>query len=149
MLGSAPFDYEGNPCRRTEIFKKGVLKNIITNYNDSIKLGMKPTGNASDNGVDFSNLFVNGDFNGIDDALVVEDVVGAHTANEITTDFSVSIDHAYIMKKGEKRPVSNLMLSGNLLKALQGYESIGREREQHSNIETGALATKFLTVFKR
>jgi PmbA protein len=46
-VGSAPFDYEGNPTNDTPVFEKGVLKSFLHNNRTAAKLGVSSTGNAA------------------------------------------------------------------------------------------------------
>lgn len=46
-VGSAPFDYEGNPTNDTPIFEEGVLKSFLHNNRTAAKLGVSSTGNAA------------------------------------------------------------------------------------------------------
>src|ERR1700684_4481188 len=47
LFGTAPFDGEGLPTRRTVIVENGVLKNYLLNTYTARKLEMQSTGNAS------------------------------------------------------------------------------------------------------
>ena len=46
-FGTAPFDGEGIPTRRTVVIEKGVLKSYLLNTYTAKKLGLQTTGNAS------------------------------------------------------------------------------------------------------
>ncbi|HTY53409.1 MAG TPA: metallopeptidase TldD-related protein, partial [Methanomicrobiales archaeon] len=60
-------------------------------------------------------------------ALYVHDVVGAHTANPVSGDFSVECQNPIRVEGGEFRePVRKAMLSGNLFDALRGIGGIGK-----------------------
>ena len=63
LFGTAPFDGEGLPTRRTVIVEKGVLKNYLLNTYTARKLNMQSTGNASRGlagtpGIGAGNLFL-------------------------------------------------------------------------------------------
>ncbi len=63
LFGTAPFDGEGLPTRRTVIIEKGVLKNYLLNTYTGRKLNMPSTGNASRGlagtpGIGAGNLFL-------------------------------------------------------------------------------------------
>lgn len=50
----------------------------------------------------------------IDQGLMVHDIMGAHTANPVSGDFSVTGSILFLIEKGEvTRPVSQAMISGN------------------------------------
>ena len=46
-FGTAPFDAEGLPTRRTVLIENGILKNYLINTYTARKLGMPSTGNAA------------------------------------------------------------------------------------------------------
>jgi PmbA protein len=63
LFGTAPFDGEGLPTRRTVIVENGVLKNYLLNTYTGRKLSMQSTGNASRGlagtpGIGAGNLFL-------------------------------------------------------------------------------------------
>ena len=63
LFGTAPFDGEGLPTRRTVIVENGVLKNYLLNTYTGRKLNMQSTGNASRGlagtpGIGAGNLFL-------------------------------------------------------------------------------------------
>lgn len=47
LFGTAPFDDEGVPSRRSVVIERGVLKTYLLNCYTARKLGLKTTGNAS------------------------------------------------------------------------------------------------------
>lgn len=46
-IGSAPFDFEGNPTNDTPVYEKGVLKSFLHNNRTAARLGTTSTGNAA------------------------------------------------------------------------------------------------------
>ena len=143
---SHTIDFEGTPGQKTPLFQHGVLKNFIYDYNTALHAGKTPTGNADFSAIDFTNVVVEGEFQEVDHALIVDSVIGAHTAEEVSTDFSVTVDRAYLLKNGQKVPVTGFMLSGKVLHALQNTVSIGKKIEARNGIYTGALATTGINV---
>jgi PmbA protein len=57
-LGSAPFDGEGVPTRRTLVFRDGVLRSFLYDSYYARKLGAATTGNATGGGVGPSNFYL-------------------------------------------------------------------------------------------
>jgi PmbA protein len=57
-LGSAPFDGEGVPTRRTLVFQDGVLRTFLYDTYYARKLGTSSTGNSTGGGVGPSNFFL-------------------------------------------------------------------------------------------
>lgn len=145
-LRSGSIDLEGTPTRKTPLFTKGVLKNFIYDHNTAVHAGTASTGNAGLSSIDFSNVVVTGGYEQVDRALVIDSIIGAHTADELSTDFSVNVDRAYILDAGEKIPVQGFMLSGKMLDVLRQAVSLGKDRETRNGIVTGALATHGVNV---
>ncbi len=145
-ISSRACDLEGSPSQRTPLFSRGVLKNFIYDYNTALHTGKASTGNGGFSSIDFTNVVVEGEYQEVDKALVIDSVIGAHTADEVATDFSVTVERAYILKDGEKVPVTGFMLSGKMFDALQKAISLGKERKSYNGIYTGALATTGVNI---
>lgn len=145
-INSRAMDAEGTPSRCTTLFNKGILKNFIYDYNTAMHSGVSSTGNGGFSSIDFTNVVVEGDYKDIDKALVIDSVIGAHTADETATDFSVTVDRAYILHDGEKKPVTGFMISGKMLEVLQKALSVGKKQEAYNGIYTGAIATDGVNI---
>jgi PmbA protein len=129
-LNSAPSDGEGVPSQKTTLVQNGVLKNFIYDLYTSKRGGVQSTGNgvrssfADVPSVGFSNLILDfeelNEISNVRNGLIVKDLLGAHTANPISGDFSVETMNAFYIKDGEiAYPVKNAMLSGNVFNALK------------------------------
>ncbi len=140
---SSRFDYEGTPKQVNTIIKKGVLKRFIYDFNTAKHAGLDSTGNADHDGIDFNNIIIEGKHRNLDEALVIDSVIGAHTANPITTDFSLKVDCAYWLKGSA---VKEFMISGKVIDVLNNVLSIGKDVEQRMGIYTGGLATDALRL---
>lgn len=140
-LNSAQSDGEGSPSQKTTLIEKGILKNFIYDLYTSRKSGVKSTGNgirssfADMPSVSFSNFIL--DFNGlneiseVNDGLLVTDLLGAHTANPISGDFSVEAMNAFKIENGEiTNPVKKAMLSGNVFEVLNKAEAASERTKQ-------------------
>lgn len=138
-LCSSIADDEGTPTEKTTLIEDGILKNFIydTYHANKDELDLSTTANAVRAGykstptVGFTNLKL--DFNDklaisdITDGIIVDSVMGAHTANPITGDFSVEALNSFEIKKGSiENPIKKVMISGNIfdimmdVKALEG-----------------------------
>jgi len=129
-LNSAQSDGEGVPSQKTTLVQNGVLKNFIYDLYTSRKGGVQSTGNGARSSfadvpsVGFSNLILDfeelNEISNIKSGLIVKDLLGAHTANPISGDFSVETMNAFYIKDGEiAYPVKKAMLSGNVFNALK------------------------------
>ncbi|AEH07200.1 TldD/PmbA family protein [Methanothermococcus okinawensis] len=121
-LYSAKVDGEGTPTKRTILVEDGVLKNYLYDIKRAnIEEGKESTGNgmrgySSLPSVSASNFIIEPveKIDDFDEYLCINNLIGAHTSNPITGDFSVEIRNSYIVKNGEKIPVKKGMLSGNI-----------------------------------
>jgi PmbA protein len=145
-VNSRPFDSEGTSSKKTTLIDKGILKSYICDYNTGKKLNMKSTGNAADKGIDFNNIIVDGPYNKLDKFLVIDSIIGAHTSNSLTTDFSVSIERAYLYDNGNKKPVNKFMISGKMTNFLKNIISVDKKIKHRSSIYSGSVATTGLSI---
>ncbi|WP_456420170.1 TldD/PmbA family protein [Methanocaldococcus infernus] len=126
-LGSSKFDGEGIAKGETTIVEDGVLKNYIYDIKRALKEGRGSTGNASRSYsslpyISTNNLIIretNNKIESFDNYVYIECVIGSHTANMITGDFSVEIQNSYLYKDGEIIPIKKGLFSGNIFKLLK------------------------------
>jgi predicted Zn-dependent protease len=60
----------------------------------------------------------------------VESFHGMHTSNTISGDFGVQADIAFFMRgKGEKFPVTNMLLTGNIFNLFNSIVNVGDTQE--------------------
>jgi PmbA protein len=58
----------------------------------------------------------------------VNSIIGAHTANPITGDFSVECRNSFIVEDGRKtKPIKSLMMSGNAFEFMNKITAMGRD----------------------
>ncbi|MBR5503384.1 MAG: TldD/PmbA family protein [Methanobrevibacter sp.] len=142
-LSSSPSDDEGTASSKTCLVEDGVLKGFLYDIYTANKDGVKSTSNgfrasylgtpsvgASNLRFDFKN---HRDLNDVDDAFLVTDVLGAHTANPITGDFSVEASNSFLVSNGDKKPIKKAMISGNIYDLLADAEAVGTELKQRGS----------------
>lgn len=142
-LNSGVTDDEGTASRRTALVEDGVLKGYLYDIYTANKDGVKSTSNgfrgsyAGTPSVSGSNIIF--DFKDrvaedeIRDAFLVTDVLGAHTANPITGDFSVEASNSFIIDNGERKPIKKAMISGNIYDLLGDAVAVGDETKQRGS----------------
>ena len=123
--------------------EEGVLKGYLYDIYTANKDGVKSTSNgfrgsyAGTPSVSGSNIIF--DFKDhvmedeINDAFLVTDVLGAHTANPITGDFSVEASNSFLIDKGVKKPIKKAMISGNIYDLLGDAVAVGEETKQRGS----------------
>lgn len=133
-LGSTLWDAEGMPARRTEFVERGVLRGFAYDLKTAYRYGEESTASAvrsgpgGSPGIGMHNLVVDGPRGAVDEerAIWVHDLVGAHTANPVTGDFSVELSNPSWVEGGAfGEPIRSAMLAGNLFDMLGSIEVLG------------------------
>jgi PmbA protein len=135
-LGSTTWDAEGVPTRRLVFIDQGVLSEFAYDLKTGYRYGERSTGSAVRSGgegpgIGFHNLFVDGPREkepGDEPAVWIHDVVGAHTANPFSGDFSVEISNPFWMEGGNfVEPIRTAMFSGNVFEMLTSIGGLGKD----------------------
>jgi len=123
-LGSSLFDGEGLPGQTTSLVEKGVFENLLYDSYTAKKDKVVSTANAQRGFSSLPSVGVNNFYMTFDNpvadvykdssALVITNVMGLHTANPITGDFSFGAS-GYLLKDGQKQHgIRNMAVAGNL-----------------------------------
>jgi PmbA protein len=151
-LGSAPYDAEGVPCRRTDVIRDGILKNYLCNTYAAKKLGLVSTGNAVGTGVGPSNFYLEaGDkspqtlVQSLDEGLILTRVLG-HGLNPLTGDISRGAFGLWVEKGEIVYPVSEMTISGNLGTILESITMVGNDLEFRSPVCGPSILIAELTL---
>lgn len=138
-LASQPVDDEGEPSRRNALVEGGALTALLFDRAEAARSGGAPTGNGAGGpegpaGCDATNFFI---VPGTADrqtlqrrlerGLYVTEVMGMHTADPITGDFSVGCAGFWIEGGEIAWPVTRSAISGNILKLFAGLEDVGSD----------------------
>ncbi|MEA1907364.1 MAG: TldD/PmbA family protein [Euryarchaeota archaeon] len=141
-IGTAESDDEGTPSQKTMLIEDGVLKGHLHDAYTAGKASpdITSTGNATRAGygttpsVDVRNLVLNYQHpaNDViaetDRGVLVHSVIGAHTANHYSGDFSVEARNSFLIKNGEaKQPIKSIMIAGNVFDLLKNIDCVGAD----------------------
>ncbi|MGZ7116875.1 MAG: TldD/PmbA family protein [Methanobacterium sp.] len=140
-LNSSISDGEGTRSQKTTLIEDGILKSFIYDIYTSKKGDTTSTGNgmrssfADMPSIEPSNFILEFnhqmDISDIKEGIIVTDVLGAHTANPISGDFSVEANNAFKIEHGEiSEPVKKAMLSGNIFNIMKNVSGVGKEIRQ-------------------
>ncbi len=139
-LGSFPFDGEGVPAQSNILVEQGQLKDYLYDSYTAFKAGRESSGSGWRGS--FRSLPAAGTSNfilgpgqespekliqGIERGLYVTDVMGMHTANPISGDFSVGAAGIMIEKGRLTYPVRGMTIAGNLSGFLQDMDAAGND----------------------
>jgi len=155
-IDSSAFDGEGVPSQRTVLVEQGILKGFLYDSYTAGKDHVRSTGNSVRSGysdlprVGSRNLIVSSPsaYNLQEEAegYLVHGLIGAHTANPISGDFSVEARNAFrLFPGGEARPIRSLMLAGNIFEILKTIE-VGTDCRSVGSIVTPTLKVRLKVV---
>jgi len=134
--GSVYWDAEGTPTRRIDFVSEGVLRTFAYDLKTAYRYGKTSTGSAVRGGfgglpaIGHHNFIVDGKRDALTDERViyVHNVVGAHTANPMSGEFSVEISNAFWMENGDlQTPIRSAMFSGNVFDLHKKIAGLSRE----------------------
>jgi len=150
-------DDEGVPSQRTTVIEKGILKTYLYDSYTAGKAGVKSTGNGSRSSymsppaVGLQNFIV--DYPQTDiiadtqSGVFVNTVIGAHTANSISGDFSVEARNAFTIKDGAlDKPIKSLMISGNSFEIIKNISGAGLDVRKVGGIITPSIRISNMSV---
>jgi PmbA protein len=154
-MGSFPFDGEGVPARENRIITGGRFETFLYNEYYGCKFGRPSTGNAVRPGIKEPpacgprGLFIEKGSKEIDeksfDGIIVAELMGTHTANPITGDFSLGAT-GYLVKNGSRTPFTGVILSGNLFELFNNVRAVGTDLRFYGSIGSPSLYVEGLTI---
>ncbi len=158
-LGTAPSDDEAVPMKKKIVIDRGRLALFLYNTHTANKDRTVSTGNGMRGGfkgipgVGPTNLYVEPGkdsltdlIGSIDRGLYVTEVMGMHTANPISGDFSVGATGFWIEKGNKVYPVREITLAGNILDVMQQVDAVGSDLRFSGRIGNPSLRIKELSV---
>ena len=165
-ISASPIDGEGMPSQKTSLVIQGEITGYLydrywanrENLSPS-KSGIRSTGNGrrhgikSPPGVGISNFFVErGDqpfhrlMENLFTGVVVEEVMGLHTVDPISGDFSLGCSGDWI-DKGEKiHPVKSIAIAGNLFELFGRVIGVGEDLRFFGGVGSPSLLIKELVI---
>jgi len=140
QVGSSPFDSEGIPTGETVLVQDGELLGFLHNLYTASKSGVVSTGNAvrgsfkSTPEVGSTNFYLAKGtvpreelLGEIKRGLYVTEVMGLHTANPISGDFSLGASGLLIENGKLTTPVKGVAIAGNLQSLLLGIDAVAND----------------------
>lgn len=158
-MGTAPFDGEGVGQQNTVVVEEGRLMGFLYDAYCARKGSTVSTGNAvrgsSKNppraGV--TNFFIengtatfSGLLQGIDRGVLITEVMGMHTANPISGDFSVGAAGFLIESGVATVPVKGIAIAGNILEIFRNVEIVGNDLRFFGAVGSPSLRIAALDV---
>ncbi len=165
-MSTAPIDGEGGPCQRTPLVAQGVIAGYLYDRywanrenQSSSESRVGSTGNSrrhgikSPPGVGVSNFFIEpGDLElpklmeSLSRGVVVEEVMGLHTVDPISGDFSLGCSGDWV-ERGEKvHPVKSVAVAGNLFELFRRVIGVGADLRFLGAVGSPSLLIKELLI---
>jgi PmbA protein len=141
-FASASYDDEGVPRRRNVLVENGVLKSFVYDLKTAAQSGVESTGNASRGlfappSPSLTNFIIQPGqtplkdiLAGIDEGIIVENVLGLGQGNIISGAFSNPLALAFKVEKGEiVGRVKDLSIAGNVYDLLKNVGAVSQEAQ--------------------
>ena len=150
-------DGEGSVSQKTDLVKDGILNSFIYDIYTANKAGAKTTSNGlrgtyittptiSPTNLEFKFDEMK-DLSEIKEGVLTTSVLGAHTANPISGDFSVEASNAFKIENGEVAyPIKKAMISGNIFEIMKSVEGLKSEIKQYGSFIIPKLLVHSLRV---
>jgi PmbA protein len=160
--GACPFDSEGVPSGRTELFTAGTLNGFLHDTYTARRSGdeQRSTGNAkrggyrSTPGVGTSNFFVDAGELNVDELLakadggvLIRDVSGVHSgANPISGEFSVGATGLRISGGATGEPLREMTIASTIPEMLKSVAGVGSDLRFFSSVGTPSILIGEMTL---
>lgn len=154
-VNTVTFDSEGCGTKTNLLMEYGTVKNFAYDWTMAKKFNAGPTGNAVRGGagipsIGFHNIIADSRnkvkeiFDEYKNVLFICSVSGMHTANSMTTEFSVKVDRGFYIENGSSTPLKNFLLSGKFI----NIEILGIDRnvENRGGIYVPNVACKGVKI---
>jgi PmbA protein len=159
---TSPFDAEGTPSTKTILVDGGLVAGALYDGYYARKLNKDPTGSSvrglkSPPSIGFSNLYIQPgrrgpeqlleqSFKGIPQGILITDLMGVHTANPVTGDFSLGASGILIEGGKLTRPVRGFAVAGNVLELFRKMTDISSDLRFFGNVGAPSVRVAELSV---
>ena len=151
-LGSSPFDGEGVPTRRTNVFTRGTLDTLLYDTYYARKLGATSTGNSTGSGIGANNFYLApGDVSL--DALIASTKRGVFVVDTI----GFATEHAtgtysrgargFLIEDGELRyPIEEFTVAGNFAEMLAAVDGVANDLRFDGSVVSPSFRVAEMTI---
>ena len=154
-MGAFPFDGEGVPSQDTILVENGIFTSFLYDTYYGRKFNSPSTGNAPRSGLKEPpvcgrrGFFIEpggDDVNPyITNGLIIEELMGTHTANPINGDFSLgAVGH--LVSGGEKMPFKGVIFSGNIFDLLNSVKGVGNDLKFYGTCGSPSLLVEGMKI---
>ena len=156
---TAPYDAEGVPHSRKVVIEKGVFKGFLHSLYTATLTGCEPTGNSERSGFrslpssGITNLYVEPGERSLeellsmeDEVLVVLDLMGLHTADPVSGEFSLGASGVLYRKGKPVHAVRGVTVAGNILDLWNKILAVGSDLKFYGNLGSPSVLVGDITV---
>ena len=155
---TSPFDGEGVPSSKTVLIDGGFCSGTLYDGYYSRKHQTEATGNAQRGikgppSIGFNNLYLNKGkksttqlLDGIKRGVLITDLMGVHTANAVTGDFSLGASGILIEDGKLTRPVRGFAVAGNVLDIFKKTTDLGSDLKFFGSVGAPSMRISELSV---
>ena len=161
-MATSPFDGEGVESQKTPVIISGRITGFLYDFYWASREGGRSTGNSTREGIkvppslSISNLYIERGERSFSDLLgdlhsgiVIEEVMGIHTANPISGDFSLGAAGSWVERGRPVHPVKGIAISGNVLDLFKSIEEVGADFRFTGKLGSPSLKTSKLAISGR
>ncbi len=154
-----PFDAEGTSSQKTPLVEKGVVKSLLTDLQMAQALNLAPTGHAVRSSYKEAPhisprrfALLPGRFSTeelieeMGKGFYVQDVIGAHTMDAVSGDFSLGATGLWIDKGKRRGAVRGVTISGNLHDILRKVDKVGSLIREYPSFGAASLLISSMDV---
>jgi PmbA protein len=146
------------PSSKTLLVDKGFVSGILYDGYYARKNSAQPTGSSvrgikTPPGVGFSNLYMEKGpknfqslLDGIPKGILITDLMGVHTANPVTGDFSLGASGILIENGKLTRPVRGFAVAGNVLELFRKMTDISNDLKFFGNVGAPSVRVSEISV---
>lgn len=157
-LATRPFDAEGTASRTTELVKGGVFSSMLLDRKYAKRFKMNPTGNSSRSiksppGISTTNVYLKPGqrslpqlIQDVGDGILITNLMGVHTANSVTGNFSLGASGILIKNGKLATPVKGFAVAGNILQLLRDVKALGSDLRFFGTVGAPSLLLPELAV---
>jgi PmbA protein len=156
--GTTPFDAEGIPPLRNTLVDGGLLTGALYDSYYARKFQKPPTGSSirgikAPPSIGFSNLYMQPGkksphalLDGISKGVLITDLMGLHTANPVTGDFSLGASGIFIENGKLTRPIRGFAVAGNILDLFRRMTDISNDIKFYGKVGAPSVRLSEISV---
>lgn len=158
-LASSSYDDDGIAKRKTVVVDKGIFKTFLHNLTSAKKSLSQTTGNSTrpdfkvlpSTGItnfyiESSNQKIDDILNSYDEIFYIIDLMGLHTADPISGNFSLGVNGLIISKGEVVKAIRGAAIAGNFLDILNRVVAVGDNIKFYGNVGSPTVIVDEMTI---